>query len=272
MPISRGAFKRSLLGYRPSEVEAALAAHEATIAQRDESLDSAVAELEAARRRIAELQLVAERLSDRVVAREGELRDAQAELDRLRADGEDRLRSLTALARELEAVRSQARGQATRIRMLALREAAELSERVAALVRSGEERPERIMDAAAAALAAEASAMEPSGNGSGSAQPPSMNGHTAPPRVAEDVFVGSVEVEVGPLSDFSQLVGFEDAAGAIDATREISVTRFAQGRATLAMQFGEPVELLRELEERAPFEFKVRDLRADRVVLDIDDE
>jgi hypothetical protein len=29
------------------------------------------------------------------------------------------------------------------------------------------------------------------------------------------------------------------------------------------------VELLRELEERAPFEFEVRDVRSDRVVLDV---
>ena len=29
------------------------------------------------------------------------------------------------------------------------------------------------------------------------------------------IFDGRVEVEVGPLADFSQLVGFEDAAGQI---------------------------------------------------------
>ena len=60
---------------------------------------------------------------------------------------------------------------------------------------------------------------------------------------------------MGPLSDFSQLVGFEDAAGGIGAMSEISVKRFKQGRATLAMRFKQPVELLRELEERAPFVF-----------------
>jgi hypothetical protein len=32
------------------------------------------------------------------------------------------------------------------------------------------------------------------------------------------------------------------------------------------------VELLRELEERAPFEFKVRDTRRDGVVLDVDED
>ena len=77
---------------------------------------------------------------------------------------------------------------------------------------------------------------------------------------------------MGPLSDFSQLVGFEDAANGIGATSEISVKRFTQGRATLELNLCEPVELLRELEDRAPFEFQVRDTREDRVVLDLDGE
>jgi hypothetical protein len=37
------------------------------------------------------------------------------------------------------------------------------------------------------------------------------------------------------------------------------------------MKLAEPVELLRELEERAPFEFRVRDQRFDRLVLDVDE-
>jgi hypothetical protein len=93
------------------------------------------------------------------------------------------------------------------------------------------------------------------------------NGHVE--REPGELFEGLVEVEVGPLSDFSQLVGFEDAAAGIGATSEVSVKRFTQGRATLAMRFKHPVELLRELEERAPFEFRVRDTRSDRVVLDL---
>ena len=97
----------------------------------------------------------------------------------------------------------------------------------------------------------------------------SSNGHVE--REPGDVFEGLVEVEVGPISDFSQLVGFEDAAAGIGATSEVSVRRFTQGRATLAMRFKHPVELLRELEERAPFEFRVRDTRSDRIVLDVDE-
>ena len=81
-----------------------------------------------------------------------------------------------------------------------------------------------------------------------------------------------VEVEIGPLGDFSQLVGFEDAAGQIGATSEISVRRFSEGRATLAMRLDEPVELLRELEQRSPMEFRVRRTDGDRVVLDLDEE
>ena len=218
------------------------------------------------------MELVAEGLSDRVVAREGELRDVRAELDRLHGENEGGLRALAALADELEAVRSQARGQATRIRMLALREAAEMSERIGELVQKPGMAPERLASALAEILSPGTDAPEAEADPVAPKAIPEVNGNGAAPRVAEDVFVGSVEVEIGPLSDFSQLVGFEDAAGAIGATREISVTRFAQGRATLAMRLGEPVELLRELEERAPFEFKVRDLRADRVVLDVDED
>ena len=86
----------------------------------------------------------------------------------------------------------------------------------------------------------------------------------------EELFDGLVEVEVGPLNDFSQLVLFEDAARSIAATSEISIKRFSGGRATMAVQLREPVALLRELEERCDLEFKVRDTRGDRLVLDVD--
>jgi hypothetical protein len=74
------------------------------------------------------------------------------------------------------------------------------------------------------------------------------------------------------LDDFSQLVGFEDAAGRIGATSEISVERFSEGRATLSMRLDEPVELLRELEEHSPLDFKVRRTADDNLILDIDED
>ena len=72
---------------------------------------------------------------------------------------------------------------------------------------------------------------------------------------AADLFEGRVKLEIGPLGDFSQLVGIEDAIGRLGAA-EISVERFSEGRATLSMQLDEPVDLLRELEENAPFDFQ----------------
>jgi hypothetical protein len=104
------------------------------------------------------------------------------------------------------------------------------------------------------------------GNGT---DPVRVNGS---PRNGQELFDGQVEVEIGPLGDFSQLVGFEDAAGRIGATSEISVSKFSEGRATLSMRLEEPVELLRELEERAPMEFRVRRTSDDRVILDLDDD
>ena len=85
------------------------------------------------------------------------------------------------------------------------------------------------------------------------------------------LFEGLVKVEIGPLDDFSQLVGFEDAIGTLGAS-EISVERFSEGRATLSMKLNEPIELLRELEERAPLDFVVRRTSDDNLILDVDED
>ena len=87
----------------------------------------------------------------------------------------------------------------------------------------------------------------------------------------DGMYSGQVEVELGPLRDFRQLSLFQDAAAEIDAASEIRVKRVSRGRATFSMNLDSPVELLRELEERAPFDFVVRDTRADNIVLDLDE-
>ena len=76
-------------------------------------------------------------------------------------------------------------------------------------------------------------------------------------------------MEIGPLSDFSQLVGFEDAARSIAALSELSIRRFSGGRATLTMNLKEPVELVRELRDRCPLALEVRKRSGDRLVLDV---
>ncbi len=245
------AFKRSLFGYRRSEVDQALAAREAALAEGARSLAWHAGELAQHHARIAQLELVCDQLSDRVVGRERELAALRRQLATAHARVE-----------KLAVVGPQARRQATRIRLRALREAAELSARLEELSDAPTAARGRLLDSLQGAIERFSAddVLDPT--------PAESNGHS--PDAADGIFEGMVEVEVGPLEDFSQLVGFEDAAGAIDATSEICVRRFARGRATLEMQLAEPVELLRELEERAPFEFRVRDRRFDRLILDVD--
>ena len=261
--ISARRFKRALLGYRARDVDEALAARDAAlevvgeslaeanarIAAKDIELRTRGSELFEREQAIDDLERVATRLAERVVERERELRRARAELARLREREDDGVGSLIAIAKELEEVRRQARGQATRMRLAALRQAA----KIAASGGRGSGEREVAEPAAAPPAATEASS----------------NGHRV--TAAEGLFQGLVEVEIGPLSDFGKLVGFEDAANAIGAASEISVRRFSGGRATLQMHLREPVELLRELEERAPFDFRVRDQRDGRITLDVDE-
>ena len=280
-------FRKCLFGYQPQQVHQAIEARDAVIVERDATLrevgervvaaeariGSERAELEASRaeaawaqRRIQELERVSARLATMVVDRDKELRRLRGELQEVLERDDAGARALAALAEDLETVRRQARRQATRMRMRALREAADVARRLveaqAADDDDGGDVLARLRDAIERVGADEDEDEGEAATVAGS------NGHA--PR-AEDLFDGLVEVEVGPLDDFSQLVGFEDAASGIGATSEISVKRFTQGRATLAMRFKHPVDLLRELEERAPFEFKVRDTRSGRIVLDLDE-
>jgi hypothetical protein len=273
-------FRKTLFGYRPHQVHDAIASRDealrvagerAAVAEARAKAESAALEAHRAQsaraaRRIQELEHVSARLATMVVDRDKELRRTRAELQTALARDDDSARTLAALADDLETVRRQARTQATRIRLRALREAAGVAERIADLERdSGGEERGRLIELLQEAI--ERVGVE-GGEEDELELRAESNGHSG--RQGE-LFDGLVEVEVGPLSDFSQLVGFEDAAGGIGATSEISVKRFTQGRATLAMRFKHPVELLRELEERAPFDFVVRDTRSGRIVLDLDE-
>ena len=208
--------------------------------------------------RAAHLDAVCDHLSQRVIERERELERVRLELRRLHDERDAALDAAAAIVDEDQAVRRQARGQATRIRMRALRDAAELADRVGDLSARPVEARERLLAALEGAIA-RIGAEE---DGAEDVPLPAL-------RPAGDVFDGPVEIEVGPLEDFSQLVGFEDAAGSLAASAQIAVKRFAQGRATLELRLAQPVELLRELEQRAPFAFDVRERSAERLVLDV---
>jgi hypothetical protein len=235
-----GSFKRSLFGYRGPEVDAAIFARDSRIAKLRREI-ATQAEVEAAAR--AEVESEVSSLSGMVIEREREIRTLGEALREANQRAERSIESLTLATGRLKEIEAQARGQATRIRMKALREAVEISRRVQEVSEA---------DAAIPAAAPEAS-----------------NGHAEIDPQA--VFEGIVRVEIGPLGDFAQLVGLENAVSQLGAT-DISVERFSEGRATLSLNLDEPVDLLRELEERSPLEFRVRRAADDNLVLDVDEE
>jgi uncharacterized coiled-coil protein SlyX len=215
-----GSFKRALLGYRRDEVDAAISASDTRISGAEDELSS---------------------LSGMVIEREREIRGLSEQLREANQRHDRSIASLHAVSERLEEIQAQARGQATRIRMKALREAVEVSRRTQDLVEAHD--------------------------GSENGKAPSDTGAEA---ALGQLFEGLIRLEIGPLGDFSQLVGFENAVGRLGAS-EISVERFSEGRATLSMRLDEPVDLLRELEENAPFEFKIR-RTGDNLILDVDED
>jgi hypothetical protein len=210
--------------------------------------DEVDAAIQARDARLARLEREAERLAERVVDRERRLQEVL------------RRPVAGAFTKGIEEIYGQARRQATRIRMKALEDAVQMADRVTELTKLRDElgfRVSELADVARVRLGMESRAAV----------------GTEPAQLAADgVYAGEVEVEVGPLNDFAQLTGFEDAAASISGASEIRVKRFSQGRATVSMSLAGPVELLRELEERAPFDFIVRDMRGNGLVLDVDDE
>jgi hypothetical protein len=230
-----GSFKRALLGYRRFDVDDAISTRDAQILG---------LEMKSGRqgKAVVEMERELSSLSGMVIEREREIRGLTERLREANERHDRSIASLEAVSGRLEEIQAQARGQATRIRMKALREAVEVGRRV-----------QELNEAQAEAPAPEGA---PGVNG-----PPDFNG----------VFEGLIKLEIGPLGDFSQLVGFEDAVGQVGAS-EISVERFSEGRATLSMRLDQPVELLRELEELSALDFKVRHTAPDNLILDVDED
>jgi hypothetical protein len=234
-----GSFKRAFFGYRRPDVDAALSNRDGRI----RGLEKRAAEFNRQAEAMIALEAEMTSLSGMVIEREREIRGLTERLQEANERHDRSIASLEVVSGRLEEIQSQARGQATRIRMKALREAVEVSRRVQALTEA--------QDPAAAA--------EPAAADIGSAE------------LFDGLFEGDVKLEIGPLGDFSQLVGFEDAVGQLGAS-DISVERFSEGRATLSMRLNQPVELLRELEELSSLDFKVRHTAPDNLILDVDED
>lgn len=194
-----------------------------------------------------------------LAADEARARDLEANAKRLGAKLDERDRRLEQALKELDAARKSVAGEAKGLSRLA-------DQLYTEALRQAAKAGDRAIDASARLTTRllEFGSPPTAPKGSSKAASPPVD-------LGDGMFDGEVEVEIGPLRDFAQLSGFEDAANAIGATGEIEVKRFSGGRATLAMGLERPVELLRELEERAPLEFRVRSSKQDRVVLDVDE-
>jgi hypothetical protein len=235
-----GSFKRALFGYRRGEVDEAIGERDTRISVLEREIEAALERWRGASDALARSEHELADLSAMVIEREREIGNLSKQLEDAHARHDRSIVSLEAVAARLDEIQKQARGQATRIRMKALREAVEVSRRA-----------QELADVNAGL------------------SPPA--GYGGPEPVAADTFQGEIRLEIGPLGDFSQLVGFEDAISRLGAA-EISVERFSEGRATLSMRLEEPVDLLRELEERAPMEFRVRRTSDDNLILDVDED
>jgi hypothetical protein len=284
-------FRLALFGYRRMEVDSAVAARDSHIAgleRHSTSLTEHKAALESQSliqaRAIASHEADVSSLSGMVIERERTIRDLTERLEEANACHDRSIASLDAVSARLEELQAQARGQATRIRMKALREAVEVGRRAQDLAEAeanasasevaadvGEpDAPTRDIaaDVAEVEEAAAAAAPQPTAE-----RPTNGNGHHAEPGTVWEpgLFAGKVRLEIGPLGDFSQLVGFEDSIGRLGAT-DILVERFSEGRATFSMRLDQPVDLLSELESLSTLDFKVRHTAPDNLILDVDED
>ena len=164
-------FRLALFGYRRAEVDAAVTArdshiagleqHSAALVEHNQSLE-AQGLIQA--RAIASHEADVSSLSGMVIERERTIRDLTERLEEANACHDRSIASLDAVSARLEELQAQARGQATRIRMKALREAVELSSKAQALAEvegaqaEATEPPTR--DAAEPEIAAEVAAVE----------------------------------------------------------------------------------------------------------------
>ena len=137
-----GSFQRAFLGYRRPEVDAAMSTRDARIEQLRRDL-AAKAEVEA-EKDSAESELSS--LSGMVIEREREIRLLNEQLSEANERYDRSIASLDAVTARLQEIEAQARGQATRIRMKALREAVEVGRRAQELSEAEVGGPQQVFE------------------------------------------------------------------------------------------------------------------------------
>jgi len=240
-----GGFRRAFLGYRRAEVDTAITARDLRIAE----WEKAVAERDS-RLREVDAEMVC--LSRMVLEREHESSLLREQLQSAEERHERSLDQLELIVGRVEELQAAARGQATRIRMKALREAVEVSERANSLTQR--------MDFAGHG----GSDVDDGQEIETGADPASAAAESEIP-----LQEGIVEVEVGPLSDFSQLLAFQEAAEGLAVVEGVRLERFSEGCATLMVSLAEPTDLAAALQEAAPLALQQRSATQGSVAFDV---
>lgn len=229
-------FRKAVNGYDPDEVDAALAERDA---------------------RIAGLECEASKLSRMMVEQEQRLRAAIA------GGGEP-----------------PPSGTLNRLRSRALTDAARFADRVVELAKLQEELGFRFTEIASR-TAADAEEADPLGTPAepdplgpqgepgwrGFAGLGGTRGPSAPP--PDDLYTGTVGIEIGPLGDFAQLTAVEDAIGSIKEVSEVQIAGFSGGRAQLQVTMSAPADLMSELRIHLPQPLKLTAQGADWIVFEV---
>jgi hypothetical protein len=264
--------RRSLLGYRRTEVEVALAELRLTLRHVQEDL----AETRA-----------------RATSVEAELREARIELDSRRARETEIQQAFDASqqrVREIElsaeasarAILAEAEEKASRTRseahlrtesvsgqideLLNLRDT--LVQTMRGVIRDFDYAVERV-EKGESVLQAEPVALPQvvqNGNGAHPAPPgpPRENGPED-----EQRFEGRVELEAGPFGDFAALSSFERGLARLGGVEDVYVRRFAGERALIELTLAEPLALIGAMRDTLPYGLEVQSLEAGRVSLKV---
>ena len=151
--------------------------------------------------------------------------------------------------------------------MKALEDAVDMAEKVMDLTKVGDDLRGRLNHFAGAAKERLGGEVGSEGvDGEGDRRPV---GTGSVRELADGVRPGTVTIDVGPLRDFAQLTGLEDALGRIHGTSNVRVARFSDGRATIVLDLEFSTELAQELERSAPYGISIREARPDGLVLDV---
>jgi HSP20 family molecular chaperone IbpA len=257
--------RRSLGGYRRTDVEVALAELRLTVrhlqddlAETRERMHEAERELREARievdsRRARELEVqqqfeaAGERAKELQIAAEAEARTILAQAEELaaktRAEGHLRSESISGQVDELLRLRD------TLVQTMrgVIRDFDWAVERV--------EKGESVLPAEQVQAPQTTTATEP------------VQARSDRPRTPEDEheFEGHVELDAGPFGDFAALSAFERALARLPRVEDVYVRRFAGERALIEVSLGQPLAFVAAMRDALPFELAIDKIEQNRI-------